>query len=206
VNVDVTEINPGVDTTEFKPREQNHSSNKQVLFVGRFVPAKNIPLLIDAFDSLQKDHPDAELVLVGDGPLKSKVEQKIRKLGLSESVRMPGYLDQEELPQYYNDADVFVLSSRYDNHPIVLLEAMSCGTTVVAPELGWIPNMIADEETGLLYEPGNETELVEAISRLLVDRDLREEIGTNARKSAVESSDWEQRAKKLKRLYESLTK
>lgn len=201
---DVTMINPGVDTVVFSPGDQKEPRDTNtILFVGRFVPSKNIGLLLEAFDYVNQFH-DTELVLVGDGPLRDKLEMKASKLRLEDSVEFTGYVDNEELPTYYRDADIFVLSSRNDNHPITILEAMSSGIPVVAPRVGWIPELVDDEETGLLYEKGSKDGLVEAINGALRDGELRKEMGRNARRKAVEGFDWSERAERLKKLYEDL--
>jgi len=196
---DVTQINPGVDTDQFTP-DDTSSTGKSILFVGRFVPAKNLPALLEAFAEVLSAHPGATLTLVGDGPLRSRVESKIDDLGIRESVHLPGYVGNDDLPAYYHRADVVALSSRTENHPIVLLEAMSCATPVVAPSIGWIPHMVDHERNGLLFD--TQDELADHLDSLLSDPDRRREYGEHGRRTAVEGFDWSQRAKELQRLFE----
>lgn len=200
----VTNINPGVDTETFVPRPTENSSKKTILFIGRFAPVKNLTLLVKSFKEIHEKYPNTELVLVGDGPLKDNVERTIKELKLSKSVRLPGYVSNEKLPQFYQESDIFALSSQHDNHPITILEAMSCGTPVVAPELGWIPQIITDRKEGLLYEPEHKEALSNAIEVLLTDQKLHEDLCKNGRRKAVTNFDWEQRAKKLQELYMGL--
>lgn len=201
---DVTMINPGVDTEVFTPgASEDAAGTKNLLFVGRFVPSKNIGLLLEAFDYVHQFH-DAELTLVGDGPLRQKVERKSSKLGLGDSVEFVGHVENQSLPSYYCDADVFVLSSKNDNHPITILEAMSCGTAVVAPRVGWIPELVDDGVDGLLYQQGSKEGLVEALGSLLEEAELRQVLGANGRRKAVSDFDWNDKAVNLKETYEDL--
>lgn len=198
---DASQINPGVDTDQFTPSNQQQDG-KSILFVGRFVPAKNLPALLEAFDEVLATHPDATLTLIGDGPRRYRIESRIDALNLRDNVVLPGYVDNEDLPTYYHLADVVALSSRTENHPIVLLEAMSSATPVVAPRIGMIPNIVDHEQNGLLYDTHDE--LVAHLDRLLSNQDLRHNYGQCGRKKAVEGFDWEQQARDLKSLFEEL--
>lgn len=198
---DVTRINPGVDTEQFTPGDESENpGEKRILFVGRFVPAKDLPTLLDAFEQVHTDHPDAELVLVGDGPLRDRVENSIEKRRLGDSVHLPGYIENDDLPKYYRRADVFALTSKHESFGMVLLEAMSSGTPVVAPRIDWIPNIVDHERNGLLFD--TQDELADHLDSLLSDPDRRREYGEHGRRTAVEGFDWSQRAKELQRLFE----
>lgn len=199
IDCDVAQINPGVDTDQFTPTDQP-PNKKSILFVGRFVPAKNLTVLVEAFDEVLTTHPKATLTLVGDGPRRNKIESKIDSLGLWNNVMLPGYVKNENLPRYYHQADIVALSSRTENHPIVLLESMSCATPVVAPNIGWIPKMVDHEQNGLLYD--TQDELVIHLDRLLSSPDLIHQYGQNGRQKAVEGFDWEQRARELRDLFQ----
>jgi len=199
--IDVHTINPGVDTDTFAPADEE-TAGKTILFVGRFVPAKDIPTLLEAFDGVGENHPVTELTLVGDGPRRSRVESKIDELGLTDAVNLPGYVANEDLPEFYRDASVFALGSRTDNHPITLLEAMSCGTPVVAPKIGWIPNIVDHERDGLLW--GTQDQFEAYLDRLLSDPALQREFGEQGRQKAVDGFDWKQRARQLFKIYDNL--
>ena len=199
---EVTTINPGADTELFSPEGPKIPTNgPTVLFVGRFVPAKNITLLLEAFSEVLNEIPDAELVLVGEGPLEEKIASKIESLGISRSVRMLGYVENEELPRYYRGADLFALTSRHESFGMVLLEAMSCGTPVVSSRVGAAPEIIDDGANGLLYTEGNRGELIASLERILRDRDLEHQMGTNARKAVKAQYDWQTCAERLYELY-----
>jgi glycosyltransferase involved in cell wall biosynthesis len=202
---EVTTINPGVDTDLFHPDGESVSfdAGTTLLWVGRFVPAKNLSLLLEGFSTIHERFPDTELVLVGDGPLRDDVESEIRKRGLESAVTLKGYVPNERLPAYYRGADVFVLSSRTENHPIVLLEAMSTATPVIAPEIGYIPNMIEDGSTGLLYEGNSKCRFVDSLVKIISDKEVRYEVALQSRSVTIERFDWEVRAKQFKEIIQN---
>jgi glycosyltransferase involved in cell wall biosynthesis len=202
----VTTINPGVDTDLFHPEGESISTNARttLLWVGRFVPAKNLSLLLDTFSRIHDQFPDTELILVGDGPLREDVETGIQKRELGSAVTINGYVPNDQLPAYYRGSNIFVLSSRTENHPIVLLESMSTGTPVVAPEIGYIPEMIENGSTGLLYDSGTADEFVNSVMRLISDEEVRQKIKYQGRKETLEKFDWKVRARRLKQILAEL--
>ncbi|QLD87075.1 glycosyltransferase family 4 protein [Natronomonas halophila] len=191
VSAPVATVNPGVDTDVFTPGDGTPVDGKQVLFVGRFVPAKNLELLVEAFDAVVDEHPEAELVLVGDGPRRNRIEGEVERRGLTDRVRFAGYVPNSELPKIYQRASVFALSSTSEHYPITILEAMSSGTPVVAPEVGAIPEIVEDEQTGILYTADSASGLTSGIERMLADSKLRTSYGRQARKLTVKQFDWE---------------
>jgi glycosyltransferase involved in cell wall biosynthesis len=203
IDRDVLTINPGVDTSVFKPDGETIDWDRPtVLYVGRFVPIKNLELLLTAFATVQDSVSNAQLVLVGDGPLRSDLQATAKTLDIADAVKMPGYVNQNDLPPCYRGADVFALSSRFDNHPITLLEAMATGTPVVAPSVGSIPEMVTDDETGKLYPVGSKTALANELQLLLGDKELRVELGSTGQELAAEQFSWSAQAKKLTREFE----
>ena len=205
-DINVLTVNPGVDTALFSPNppDDDASDTFTILSVGRFVPIKNYSMLIDVFAGIVHDHPEAELVLVGDGPLRNKLESQVSDLGIEDSVSFPGYIPHQELPKYYNEADLFVLSSKHESFGMTLLEAMSCGIPVVAPHVGVIPDIVDDAFSGIVYPTGSNDELVEAIESLVTNPGLCDEYGHNARSTVVRQFDWEQSTESLFRRYTSL--
>jgi glycosyltransferase involved in cell wall biosynthesis len=202
----VETINPGVDTDQFSPGNTTLSATKRLLFVGRFVPAKNLTLLIEAFDEVVDDHPDAELVLVGDGPRRNQLERAVDWRNLNHHVEFRGYIPNENLPELYRGSDAFVLSSKTERYPITLIEAMSCGTPVVAPSIGAIPEILEHERTGLLYPESSASDLAAVIDQLFSEPELRTSCGRQARETAVNRFDWSKRQTKLFGLYENIIK
>jgi glycosyltransferase involved in cell wall biosynthesis len=197
-------INPGVDTERFFPDgPEVEASNPTVLWVGRFVPAKNLTDLIDAFARVLDEYPNAELWLVGEGPLRAQIESWATEREIQDVITFCGYIPNDELPQYYRAADVFTLSSKTENHPIALMEAMSCGTPVVAPKIGWIPEMVENRSEGYLVSPNDPDKVADA---LLYCLDRIGVFAQSARAKAVSEFSWSERAMRLQRLFEDVSK
>lgn len=110
----------------------NSGRGPHILSVGRLTYAKNFEALIDAFSKYQNNHPDARLWILGDGYLRTEIEQKTESLNLTKSVSMMGF-QQNPFP-WFRYADLFVLSSRYEGLPNVLLEALACDCPVLAAD------------------------------------------------------------------------
>lgn len=202
---DVVRIDPGVDTSLFRPRRDPRRADPfTLLFVGRFVPVKNLPFLVAAFSSFQERYPDSRLRLVGDGPTRNTVRAAVADHRLESTVELPGYVPQESVPAEYRNSDVFVLTSKSESFGIVLLEAMSCGVPPVAPAIDWIPEIIDDGTDGRLYDPGDRESLVDVLAELRESPEERIEMGARAREKVAERHDWRQRAERARDVFESV--
>jgi glycosyltransferase involved in cell wall biosynthesis len=129
----------GVDAGLFRPdgpdvrAKLGLAGRSIVLSVGRFVPIKNMTLLVDSVALMRQTDPTVQLVLVGEGPGRGALEQQAARLGVADAVTFAGYVSQEHMAPYYRAADVFALASEFDNSPNVVLEAMACGVPGVPP-------------------------------------------------------------------------
>ena len=137
-----------------------------VLFAGRLHPQKDPILLLRAFASL-KDL-SVHLLIAGDGELATEVRAEINRLGLSERVTMLGVLNQKQLAQFHQISSVFVLSSAYEGLPLVVLEALACGTPVVTTKCGETPKLLTPE-SGLVCEERNPISIADALRRVLLN-------------------------------------
>jgi glycosyltransferase involved in cell wall biosynthesis len=167
-------LSPGVDSDLFKRVEPNGAfsrlgvaAEKNILFVGRFVGAKNLTFLISAFKQYVEAGGDADLTLIGDGPLRSQTVDQVDELNLQDRVVFGDFVPAKNLAQFYSEADVLVLTSHHENFPIVILEAMSCGLPVIAPSIGGIPDMVTPDENGYLYDSGDVQAFVGHLKALL---------------------------------------
>jgi len=151
-----------------------------VLFVGRLVPYKGVDVLLEAMKTL-----DAVAVIVGDGPLRSRLEAQARDLGISDRVKFLGSVSDHELAELYRACNVFVLPSvtRQEAFGVVQLEAMAAGKPVVSTDIGtgvgWVNR---NGETGFVVPPRDVSALREAIARLIADPDLQASMGDAAAK------------------------
>ncbi len=157
----------------------------QLLTVGRCVEQKwHIGLLQALKQLVEKGVGSFTLHLIGDGVLKKELEVYVREAGLESFVRFHGHLPPPEVIPFFRSADIFILSSRWEGCPNVLLEAMSYGIASVATNVGGVPDLLAHNETGLIVAPKNVNALTEALERLMKDAGLRERLGHAARSYA----------------------
>jgi glycosyltransferase involved in cell wall biosynthesis len=158
---------PAAQITAF--RQKHNLPDRYILHVGTLQPRKNISTLLEALAKL--DDKDVHLVLAGGkGWLYNEIFAQIEALGLTERVIFPGYVTDDDLPLWYNAAVLFAFPSVYEGFGMPVVEAMACGTPVVASNASSIPEAMGD--AGLMFDPENATELVERIASVLHDSDL----------------------------------
>jgi glycosyltransferase involved in cell wall biosynthesis len=177
-------------------------------FVGMFRPWHGVDLLISAFEDLHRASPAAHLLLVGDGPLRSRFEEEVRKMGLQQAVTFAGGVAHEDVPEYLAAMDVAVAPypalDQFYYSPIKLYEYMAAGRAVVASRVGQVAEIIVDGVNGLLFEPGNRSGLVDCLRRLQNDVGLRNELGRRA-SAACSEHTWTRNAARVIDWVEPLT-
>jgi len=174
-----------------------------ILFVGTFQPNKNVERLIEIFGSIKRDHRiPHRLVLVGArGWFFNTIFRKIAQLNLEESIKCMGYIPQEDMPSFYNGADLFVLPSLLEGFGIPVIEAMACGIPVVTSNACSLPEIVGD--AGLLFEPTNREEMKKALLAVLSDNALSQALRERSLKRAHEFS-WETAATKTMEVYKTV--
>ena len=192
-----------VDGEYFRMSHNIPLAQPMLLFVGRVAHEKNIGFLLEMHVELIKKHPDALLVITGEGPAEESIKHTIDKLGISNQVRMIGYLDRShELIACYKAADIFVFASKSETQGLVLLEAMAQGTAVVAiAELGTKSILIEGE--GVLIAKDDINDFADKVSVLLSDAPKRQMIGEKGRQYAQEKWGAGVLAKKVAKFYKS---
>jgi glycosyltransferase involved in cell wall biosynthesis len=167
-------------------------------FTGAFFPWHGVRLLIDALPGLLREVPDAAVLLVGEGPERPDLEERVRKAGLEKRVRFTGWVGHEELPAHVAAFDVAVMpdSNEYGS-PMKIYEYMAMGKPVVAPRLGPLQDGVRDGETGILFERLDASALEAALSSLLRDEARRLRMGTRAREHVLESHTWLRNAERI---------
>jgi glycosyltransferase involved in cell wall biosynthesis len=178
------------------------ADRKVVLIVGRLSREKDHLTLLDAVNRLRGTMMP-HLVIVGDGPEKSRIEECVRRLKLDEYVTFTGQRISAE--PFYGIADVAVLSSLSEGSPNALLEAMATNVPVVATAVGGVPEMVANEGSALLIPPGDPAAMSAAIARLLSEPELAQRLKKRGRELILERHDPEARTRKLVSIYRSLT-
>lgn len=181
--VDTKLFHAGLDGQLVKKRLQ--LENRFVVgFVGTFKQWHGADLLLEAFQQLQKADPDVHLLLVGDGPLRESLQQKVRQASLDDAVTFAGKVAHQEVPIYVAAMDVAVAPypalSEFYYSPLKLFEYMAAGRAVVASRIGQVAQVLVDGQTGLLYEPEDTEDLVRCIRRLRGDAEMRRELAKRA--------------------------
>jgi glycosyltransferase involved in cell wall biosynthesis len=160
---------------------------KQIVAAGRLVPQKGFDLLIASFAALASAYPDWQLVIYGEGVERTALEAEIKRLLLEHRINLPGI--RKDLGSALADADLFVLPSRYEGYPNVLLEALASGCPVIAADCpGGIAEILQNGRYGLLVEPENVTALTASLERMISGEPLRAEFSAQAR-GAVSALD-----------------
>ena len=174
-------VHNGVDAS-FQPlpadqvaafRQQRGLPDRFVLFVGTLEPRKNVVRLIEAYAKLPKERPP--LVLVGGkGWFYDEIFGRVEALALAGEVHFAGFIPAEDLPLWYNAADLFVYPSIYEGFGLPALEAMACGTAVIASTASSLPEDVG--KAGKLVDPTDTDALTTAMEQVLSDRDLQEQM------------------------------
>jgi glycosyltransferase involved in cell wall biosynthesis len=176
----------GVDTALFAPAPPRPRRTKNVLYVGRLSEEKNLGALVEAAARLVGRF-DLRLTFIGDGPSRASLEGRARVLGVP--VEFIPVVEHRRIPGYLAAADAFVLPSRTEGHPKVLLEAMSAGVPCVASNVSGNRSILEPGATGLLFELGDDAALADALARVLGDAALAQALGARARARVLERYD-----------------
>ena len=174
-----------------------------VLAVGRLDPIKGFADLVEACRDLRDRGTTFQCDIIGDGPLRVDLQQRIDAAGLSGTVRLLGARKQEDVRGLLDRATIFVLPAVVtpqgdrDGIPVALMEAMASGAPVVSTRVSGIPELVEDERCGLLVEPNDPQSLADAMQRLLADRDLRSRFADAARRKVEADFDVTRESAKL---------
>ena len=187
----------GVDTDEFAPGG-GEGATLRLLFVGRFVDRKNVPIVMRAVQALN----DVSLTLVGEGKRDAEWRQLAAELRLGGRVRFVGHVAHEHLHQYYGEADVFVLPSEAEGMSNSLLEAMASGLAIVATDTGGAKGLVGS--AGVIVPRGDEAALAAALEALVRDRGSVRRMKAEARRLAL-TRTWRAVAAEYREVYERVT-
>lgn len=199
----------GTDPERFRPLDAGPlrerlglTDNTVMLTVGRLVARKGIDTTLRALPDILEAVPDLTYLVAGTGPDRDRLEHIAETLGVRDRVHFVGHVPFDELPSYYNVADLFVMPSReeppdVEGFGIVFLEAGACGTPVIGARSGGIPDAIRDGETGLLVPPVAPTALADAATRILTSPELAARLGEQGRRRVVNETSWDQVAERL---------
>lgn len=162
----ISRVNNGIDVGRFRPRRhgQGHSARLQLGTAARLSPEKNLDMLIHVIAECRNQGREFDLEIVGDGPQRQELETLVRKLGLTDQVRLPGNLNA--LEHWYPRLDAFVLPSLTEGMPLTILESLSCGCPVIASAAGAIPELLDGLAGCRTVRPGDADGLTAALLEL----------------------------------------
>lgn len=200
-NIKKIEIIPmGVDLTLFTSKKTKQyklsSKNPQILTVGRLAEKKGFKYLIRAMVHVVNKFRNAELRIIGAGPEKNRLISLSRDLYISDSIIFEGEIENRYLPKYYLSSDIFVLPSIItetgdtEGLGVVILEALSCNTPVIASNVGGIPDIIIHNKTGLLVKQKNVKDLSSTIIKLLRNEKLRMKLANDGCEHVRRNFSW----------------
>ena len=165
-NVNCVYVIPnGITKPDFRMFKKPHPSKFTLLWVGRFDTVKGLDILIQAFSIFSNKNRSARLLLVGEGPERKRLEALVKNLSLQKLVQFLGEKSGRDLAKIYNSANVFVLSSYSEGHPITLFEAWAARLPVIATRVGDIPVYLKHGVNGLLVQPGDIAGLVQMLEK-----------------------------------------
>jgi glycosyltransferase involved in cell wall biosynthesis len=197
-------IHTGVDTDHFRPRPRPSMAGPfTIACVGTLHEVKGQVHLVRACSRLAARGTNVVCHLVGDGPDRPMLEREIAAAGLEGKVVLDGMMDRDALASLLAECDVLVAPSvptaegKREGIPVVLMEAMSSGLPVVASRLSGIPELVEDEVSGLLVEPGDADGLADALARLEHDPALRERLAESGRRTVTAEFDVRENARRL---------
>ena len=198
-------VHCGADLSRYPLAPPRRGPGFVVLCVARLAAQKGLDVLLGAVKLLADRGTDVQLVLVGDGPMRDRLQRRTERLGIAGRVALEGAVGQDEMAAYYAGADVFCLPSFAEGVPVVLMEAMASGRAVVATRVAGVPELVEEGVSGLLVAPGNAEALATALQRLASSPEEREGMGLAGRRKVVEEFDAEKCAAHLALLFEQFT-
>jgi phosphatidyl-myo-inositol dimannoside synthase len=209
------QLTPGVDDAVFTPdvdgaevrRRHGLADRPVVVCVSRLVERKGQDMLIRSLPLIRQRVPDAAVLIVGDGPRRSALEELVAKLGLQQDVVFAGAKPWAETPPYFAAGDVFCMPTRtrkagleVEALGIVYIEASACGLPVIAGDSGGAPDAVQDGTTGYVVNGRSTEEIADRVSTLLLDRELAAQMGEWGRRWVEQRWRWDDVAAQLQAL------
>ena len=205
----------GVDLDKFRPMDQGEvrkklglNGEKVLLYVGRVEPLKGLDLLVETAAQIEVGEENVRMMVVGGGGPGEPETDRVRRLAEERQVHglidFVGRVDHDELPFYYNAADVCVVPSYYESFGLVALESMACGTPVVASRVGGLPTLVHHGHTGYLKSWRCPESFANSVEMIISSERLQESLGIAARRRA-ELMGWDNVASMISAEYRALS-
>lgn len=197
-------ITNGVDSQFFCPREQDQNKEEiKILFVSRLIEGKGLQYIIPEMAGIQKEvwhlcNKKVKLIIVGDGPYRADLEELVRKTQADGYVSFEGRKNKEDVREYYQSADIFILPSLSEGMPNVVLEAMACGLPIIMTPCEGSKELVTDN--GMI---SSVDAFSESLVKMCVDMELRQTMGQNSRMHVEKNFKWENIGRKYLAFLES---
>jgi glycosyltransferase involved in cell wall biosynthesis len=191
----------GVDPYKFAPVRRTDADVFEILCIGRLVPAKGQHILLSAVKRLVDEARPIRLRLLGDGPDRQSLEQRIADEGLRDHVVLEGAVNQDRIPDFFKSADAFALASFAEGVPVALMEAMASEVPCVSTMITGIPELIRNEIDGLLVPASDQEALTSALRRLMDDPSLRRQLGSAGRRRVIDRYNLQTNVRALAEVY-----
>ncbi len=191
----------GIDPRAFVPRPEREPGPLRLLTVGRLHPIKGYNVLLEACRLLADRRVPFELVMVGDGPMMSRLGEAVDRLGLGGHVTFAGGVPQERIQSHFDRADAMVVSSFMEGVPVVLMEAMAKELGVIATRVGGIGELVSHGESGWLVDAGSAESLADGIRRYAANPEVCRTHGRQGRRRVIELHDIRESATAMAQLF-----
>lgn len=202
-HIDSTYIPNMVDTDSFKFEKTNKNDSFVFISVGSLIMGKRMDLTIEAFTEAFTDQEDVSLVIIGDGPERPEISNRIVKYNLQDRIRLLGGLERKDISKYMNKSHCFVLPSRSETFGVVYIEAMACGLPVIATRCGG-PEEFVNDSNGLLIDVDDKDQLVNAMQYMYTH--ISSFNAENIVKAVLENYSPEVIAKRIEGVYKEVLK
>lgn len=178
----------------------------EIVSTSTLIPRNGMDTLIEALPEIVKKHPQTRVKIAGEGPMENDLRNRIKVLNLEKHVEFLGTLKHEEIPNFVEQAHVFVRPSRHEGFGVSFIEAMALGTPVITCPVGGIPDFITDGETGFLVPPSDPHALANAVHFVFEHADAVKEVTTKARQLVENRYDWKKIVDAVEAAYFKLCK
>jgi N-acetyl-alpha-D-glucosaminyl L-malate synthase BshA len=209
VNNGIEVIPNFIDTDRFYRQNKEHfkqvlcpNGEKVIVHVSNFREVKNTKQVVEVFHRVQNGQSDVKLLLVGDGPERVPTERKARDLGVYDDIRFLG--KQDPIEEILSISDVFLMPSESETFGLAALEAMACRVPTVVSDVGGLPELVNDGETGFLCSVNDVDAFTERTRSLLNDDDLHARMAEAARQRAIDTFDIDRVVPKYEQYYEEV--
>ena len=193
-----------IDNIKIDYENMNGQNNLSIVFAGRLFWLKGIIHLLKAFEILRQDFKDLDLKIFGEGPEEHRIRRFVSNMGLRDNVHLQGRVPHKNLIAEIKKSDVVVLPSLYEAQPMFALEAMACKKPLVAFDIRFAREIVANGHNGLLAEAYDIKDLSEKIRLILSDEKLRFEIGQNAYEYVKREHNWNTQVEKYLDVYKNV--